>query len=116
MPTPKTLTIYPSQNVPSMHAKSGRAPGEGVPLRWLEALVQDIHAQIPNEQERNTCTLYGAEQLRVEYQHTLSPEEALTERVRDLEERRREARGLLPRQGEPLRPEELARLQQLLEA
>lgn len=112
----KRIHLYPTATFPSLLGKAGRSPSEGVPFRWLETLVQEIKARIPDEEEQKTCMVYGTEALRAEYNHTLSPVEALTERVEDLEARRREAKGLLPREGETLRPEELARLRQLLEA
>lgn len=94
----------------------GRHPSAGVPFRALEVIVSDIKAALPDEAEQNTCTVYGTEHLRFEYDNHLTPDEEMALRVQALEEAQREARGLLPREGETLRPEELARLRQLLGA
>ena len=93
----------------------GRRPADGVPIAALEMLVQEARAALPDQKEWNTATVYGTEHLRFEYDNHLTPHEELTLRVQSLEEAQREARGLLPREGEALRPEELARLRQLLE-
>jgi len=110
------IQLFPGDAIPSFQAKSGRAIGEGVPFRWLEALVQDIQTHIPDQQEQTTCMVFGTEHLRVEYDHTLSPEEALQAQVGDLAERMREVRGLLPRPGETLPPDTAARIAALLAA
>lgn len=109
-------TIRATLAIPSLLGRLGRHSSEGVPFRALEVLVSDIKAALPDEAEQNTCTLYGSEHLRFEFDNHLTPSEELTLRVQSLEEAQREARGLLPRDGETLRPEELARLRQLLGA
>lgn len=109
-------TIRATLPIPSLLGRMGRHPSDGVPFRALEVLVSDVKAALPDEAEQKTCTLYGTEHLRLEYDNTLTPTEELSLRVQGLEEAQREARGLLPREGEQLRPEELARLRQLLGA
>lgn len=68
----RTITIYPSDRIPSLLANAGRQPADGVPFRWLEALVQSIRSAI-DDAEEPTCMLYGTEHLRAEFLHTLSP-------------------------------------------
>lgn len=97
-------------------ASMGRSPSEGVPFRALESLVQQIKAALPDEAEQKSCIAYGTEALRFEFDNHLTATEELELTLQALQERQREARGLLPRDGEALRPEELARLRQLLES
>jgi len=101
--------------IPSILDKMGRTPAQGVPVSALAALAQEVRAMLPDEQEWNSATVYGTEHLRISYDNYLTPDEEMALRLQALEEAQREARGLLPRDGETLRPEELARLRQLLE-
>lgn len=110
MATTKNRIISPSEQVPSLLAKSGRAATDGVPLRWLETLVKSSLAAIPTEAERNTALVFGTEHLIVRYDDTLTPEEQTRD---DLEEARNvlaEIKALLPREGEPLSAQALAQI------
>lgn len=81
----KTRNIYPTAELPSLHAKSGRHPGEPVPLRWLAQLVDDIRAAIPTESERDSAMLFGAENLRVAYTDELTGAEVMSDRLAEQE-------------------------------
>lgn len=107
------FTRLPMQSLPDL---VGRTPAQGVPIGALTALVQEVRAKLTDEQEWNSATVYGTEHLSVSYDNHLTLDEEMALRVQALEEALREARGLLPRAGETLRPEELARLRQLLGA
>lgn len=111
---PKTIRAVLPVTLPLV--SMGRSPSEGVPFRALEALVEQIKAALPDEAEQKSCIAYGTEALRFEFDNHLTAAEELELNIQELQERQREARGLLPRYGETLRPEELARLRQLLEA
>ncbi len=67
------ITIYPTERLPSLLAKSGRSPTDGVPFRWLESLVQSIRAAITDDAEEATCMMYGTEHLVAVFDHTLEP-------------------------------------------
>lgn len=110
----KTVPIYPTQRIPSMAAQSGRDSAEGLPLRWLESLVQTILRSVPDEAERNTLRLFGAEHLRVEYDHTLTPLELAQDRAAMAEDLLQELRRAMPRPGVPIGPEAQQRLSDLL--
>ncbi|MEN9492639.1 MAG: hypothetical protein RJA63_3088 [Pseudomonadota bacterium] len=108
--------VFTRLQMPTLTDLMGRTPAQGVPIGALTALVQEVRSKLPDEQEWNSATVYGTEHLSISYDNHLTPDEELALRVQALEEAQREARGLLPREGEPLRPEELARLRQLLGA
>lgn len=97
-------------------AQMGRSPAEGVPFRALEVLVEQIKAALPDEAEQKSCMAFGTEHLRFQFDNHLTPNEELELNLQTLQERQREARGLLPREGEAMPPEVLARLRALLEA
>lgn len=107
-------TIRSTLQTQALASLVGASPAVGVPFRTLEVLVAEIKAALPDEDEQKSCMLYGSQHLRLEYDNNLTPTEELTLRVQELEQVQREVRGLLPREGEQLRPEELARLRQLL--
>lgn len=100
--------IYPSPAVPALDVREG-----GVPYRWLEALVQNIKRTLNSEEEENSCRFHGMEHLRATYDKTLSPLDQALKATATLEERLREIRGLLPRDGEAVPPDVLARIKQL---
>ncbi len=88
-----------------LFTSSGRDPSDGVPLRWLESLVQQMEAQVPDEQERKTMTVYGAEHLTVQYDHALTVEESLQEALAEQRLILAKVKDILP-----LRPGENATL------
>lgn len=94
-------------------SQSGRHATEGVPFRQLESWVQDLRRQIPDDEEAS-CVVIGTEHLVAQYEHKLSPEEILAQRLERLEEVRREAAGILGRPGTVLGTDELERLRVLL--
>lgn len=99
--------IYPSAAIPHLENRPG-----GVPFRWLEVLVQDLKRLVPDH-EQDSCMVHGVGALTATYAHTLSPLEEALARQLALEARLREISGLLPRQGDPVPPEVLARIRNL---
>lgn len=95
-------------------SRMGRQAHEGVPFRALETWVQELRAKIPDSEEAS-CVVLGTEQLLAQYQHTLSPEEVVAERLEQLEGVRREAQDILGKSG-MLTAEEVGRLRALLGA
>lgn len=94
-------------------SQSGRHATEGVPFRQLETWVQDLRRQIPDDEEAS-CVVIGTEHLVAQYEHRLSPEEILAQRLERLEEIRREAAGILGRPGTALTADEIERLRTLV--
>ena len=107
----KTRHIYPTPDVPSLHAKSGRHPSEPVPLRWLESLVSSVLAAIPTESERNSAMVSGVEHLRVVYTDELTPAETMADELAELRAAMTKLRGLVRPDGTlAVSPEEAAKV------
>lgn len=94
-------------------SRSGRHATEGVPFRQLETWVQDLRRQIPDDEEAS-CVVIGTEHLVAQYEHRLSPEEILAQRLDQLEALRREVAGILGRPGTILSADEIERLRTLV--
>lgn len=117
MTASKIRHLYPTQQLPSLLAKSGRSASEGVPLRWLEAMVQECLGAIgTNEQERNSAVVYGTEHLRVTFEDQLTAEEQLRDRLEATEAKLRAAIGSIQAlRGGPMTADEVKLLLQSLE-
>ena len=86
---------------------------DGIPFRWLASLVEKVRAIVPDDEE-GTCKVHGAAGLTFTYEHTLSPQEELEDRLGAITSAANRARALLPRKGEPMTAEQVDALRELL--
>lgn len=107
--------LYPTAEFPSLHATNGRTPGTPVPLRWLQALVNEAVLRItaaggtattPTDQARmqrevDSAVIYGFDGpgIRIGYQDELTEVEELRDRVVAFEQRNQALRELLHADG-----------------
>jgi len=71
---------------------------DGIPFRWLTSLVEKVRAVVPDDEE-DTCKVYGAAGLAFRYEHRLTEQEVLAEKIAALEAKLQAVRGLLPASG-----------------
>lgn len=112
--TTKVVKFYPSEQVPSVFAKSGRHPSEPIPLGWISAVLQDINAKFGNEAD--TCLVHGFDGVTFVGEHTLSAQEIAADYRKTVQEASTAALTALPRVGEPMTKEALESLTALLTA
>jgi hypothetical protein len=104
--TTKTITLRSIDLIQGMGS-------DGVPFRWLESMVSKVRALVPDDEE-GTCKVHGAANLTFAYEHTLSPQEELEDRLGAITAAANRARALLPRKGEPMTAEQVDALRELL--
>lgn len=103
----KTRTIYPSATIPSVYAKSGRNPGESIPLRWIEQWLTDISTALPLMAELDSVEVFGFGRVVATYQDQLSVEERLADLAIERQRMYEAVKALLPREGEPMTAEQV---------
>lgn len=114
MATTKVRQIYPSDAVPGMFSRSGRDPAKGCPLGWIEKWVNDVRRAIPTESERASVVVFGAEDLRAQYDDELTPAEQQADALAELTKQREAALSILPRKGEAMTAEAVEALRRAL--
>lgn len=85
----------------------------GVPFRWLEALVENIQRLVA-EGDQASCLIQNVNGLVVTYNKTLSPLEESQMQVAEFSDLANQVRRLLPREGEAMTPQEADSLRAVL--
>lgn len=71
----------------------------GAPLGWISSILSGLQARIP-QLEQGSAMVFGLHDCVVRYQHTLTPEEALQDRIAALESKLAAVKALIPASGQ----------------
>ena len=110
--TTKIRHLYPTQDFPAMTPSN-----DGIPLRWLETLVQDARNRIllgaVTEEDKarvmreaDSAMIYGTEHLRITYTDELTPLESVTDELNEWKKLAEKSKSFVDASGKPTVSEE----------